>query len=311
MDQRTVQHWLAASPVRALAVAGALFAVTLGADILTDAELTVAPFYVLPIAIVAWSSSRPWAYVFAVTSGVVCSVLEHLQGFPYSHQGYFYWAAAARLAFFVLTAWLMTELRRAYVRVAELALFDPLTQLYNRRAFQHLAHRELVRARRASRPVSLIFIDLDNFKHINDTYGHAGGDDVLARVADDLRTFRASDIPARHGGDEFVVLLPEAGAVAARAVAERLRADLLSSMAAHGYPVTFSVGVVTSDPAPYSVDSLIRRADELSYEVKRSTKDGIRHETMPVPDDAPEQRESGEVLEDIPVLPSPANPPRR
>jgi diguanylate cyclase (GGDEF)-like protein len=311
MDQRAIQRWLEASPRRALVVAAALWTVIVGIDIVTGAELTMTPFYVLPIAIAAWSCGRPSAYAMGVASGAVCCALDRLQGFPYSRLAFLYWAGAARLAFFVLVAWLMTALRRAYVRLAELALFDPLTQLYNRRAFRHLAHRELVRARRSRKPVSLIFIDLDNFKQVNDASGHAAGDDVLGRVADELRAFRASDIASRHGGDEFVVLLPESDAVASRFAAERLRADLLASMAAHGYPVTFSVGVVTSEPAPYSVDALIQRADELAYEVKRANKDGIRHEAVAGPAAEPEQRDSMAVLDDLPALSSETIPLRR
>lgn len=115
-------------------------------------------------------------------------------------------------------------LRRSEEALKLLAITDPLTGLYNRRQFNELAEAEISKAFRYERPLSLIIFDIDFFKHVNDTYGHACGDLVLKMVSKTTReSLRAGDIPARYGGEEFIVLLPETPAAQAAVVAERLR----------------------------------------------------------------------------------------
>ncbi len=123
-------------------------------------------------------------------------------------------------------AFLVMQRRRSEAEVRHLAMYDPLTELYNRRAFRELAERELARAQRAARPTALLMMDLDHFKRVNDLQGHAGGDRVLADFAARLRAcVRDGDLPGRYGGEEFCVMLPEVGAGEACAVAERIRAS--------------------------------------------------------------------------------------
>ncbi len=152
-----------------------------------------------------------------------------------------------------------------------LAEHDPLTRLFNRRAFNHRLRVEAARARRYAKPFALVVLDVDGFKIINDRHGHMAGDAALARVAELLnRELRAPDAAFRIGGDEFALILPEVDAESADAVVRRIAAHVEEAGAAEGHPVTASFGValfgvVASDP-----EALLRAADAAMYAAKRS-----------------------------------------
>jgi diguanylate cyclase (GGDEF)-like protein len=150
--------------------------------------------------------------------------------------------------------------------VREAAMTDHLTGLYNRRAFDAAAGRELGRARRTGEPVSLVVLDVDAFKAVNDTRGHAAGDELLVEVARVLREeVRAGDVAARQGGDEFAVLLPNAGRATAQVVAGRIAAGVRAGSATG---VSFGVAQLGEDAA--DLDGLLRAADGRLYDMKRA-----------------------------------------
>jgi diguanylate cyclase (GGDEF)-like protein/PAS domain S-box-containing protein len=168
------------------------------------------------------------------------------------------------------------QLNQVLQREKELARTDTLTGLANRRAFYEAVQSERARSARYGRPVTLAYIDLDHFKRINDTLGHAVGDELLACVADALRsTLRASDIVGRLGGDEFAVLLPETNATAAEPLLRKLHEILTLAMVAKSWPVTFSLGAATFLDNPPPIEEMIRTADELMYTVKKSGKNRV------------------------------------
>lgn len=153
-----------------------------------------------------------------------------------------------------------------------LALEDSLTGIANRCGFDRLARQTLAICQRERLPASLLFFDLDRFKEINDRHGHAAGDEALKVFARLLtQTFRASDLCARVGGDEFVVLAPAVRGDATQAAIERLRAGVARYNREHGraQPLAFSVGVATSErPAPSDLPRLMSRADVQMYRDK-------------------------------------------
>ena len=125
--------------------------------------------------------------------------------------------------------------------------------------------------------MTLAYIDLDNFKAVNDTLGHHGGDDVLRRTAAVIRQcIRASDVAARLGGDEFVVLLPETGQEVSGGVLERLRSQLAKAFDEAACPVTASVGAVSFAEPPREVDELVRQADAAMYAAKAAGKNRVQ-----------------------------------
>ena len=179
------------------------------------------------------------------------------------------------------------KLQTALQNEAELARLDPLTRLANRRAFFELLEAERSRTVRYGRPLTLVYLDLDGFKQVNDSLGHAVGDELLKVVATTLRSsVRVSDTVARVGGDEFALLLPESGVGTAEVVLRKLQSRLLHAMQDRQWPVTFSMGAVTFLKIPLSSDEMLHSADRLMYEVKSHGKNGIAVETYrPAPEE--------------------------
>jgi diguanylate cyclase (GGDEF)-like protein len=162
-----------------------------------------------------------------------------------------------------------------------LAYTDPMTGLQNYRAFRSNLDDEWKRASRYRRPLSLILIDLDHFKDINDRYGHPAGDRLLAGLADILRdTVRETDVPARYGGEEFVVVCPETSEMDAEIVAERIRAAVESARfrieSRESTAITCSLGIATFPSNATTEEALIDAADAALYYAKRCGKNVVR-----------------------------------
>lgn len=160
-----------------------------------------------------------------------------------------------------------------------LAATDPLTGAFNRREFSALADREALRAGRYHHPLSILMLDLDHFKRLNDTYGHAAGDKALQRFTTlCCNALRNVDIFGRWGGEEFVALLPETDAEGAAIIAERLRkivADTVLVFNDHKIRFTVSIGVAQYRDTDVSVDGPLGRADHAVYDAKKSGRDRI------------------------------------
>ncbi|MDR5828777.1 sensor domain-containing diguanylate cyclase [Caballeronia sp. LP006] len=167
------------------------------------------------------------------------------------------------------------------IAAIELATVDDLTLIANRRGFEALARHALNICKRLDRRASLLFFDLDDFKRINDTFGHAEGDRALVTFADALRaSLRASDVIGRLGGDEFVALLTDASDEEAAHALERLRAKLAAqnASATRGYEIRFSVGQTQFDPAQHaSFFDLLIESDSKMYAHKAERKNAARH----------------------------------
>lgn len=247
------------------------------ADALTDPEVTFSLFYMIPVAMTAWGCGRNTASGYALLSAAAWGAVDFGKGRFRPHLMVYAWHFGSRTFFLLALTAVLVALRRALARERDSSHRDDLTGAFNRRAFNELAERELHRAQRLRQPFTLLYIDVDHFKALNDTRGHAVGDELLKTVARLLMTgTRTTDIVSRFGGDEFVVLLPVTDADAARGVVLKLRVQLMEAVRAGAWPVTFSVGVLTSCGTSSSVGDLIRRADALMYGVKGRTKDGVR-----------------------------------
>jgi diguanylate cyclase (GGDEF)-like protein len=158
---------------------------------------------------------------------------------------------------------------------------DYLTGLANRRAFEESFDMECKRSRRYNRPITLVYMDLDNFKQVNDGQGHQTGDEVLVAVAASLRTnLRATDCVARLGGDEFAILLPETGEEAAQIIMRKLESVLQRLLADKNWPIGFSFGVVTFPVPLDSLEAMLQRADKLMYEAKQGGKGAMLFESV-------------------------------
>jgi diguanylate cyclase (GGDEF)-like protein len=165
-------------------------------------------------------------------------------------------------------------------RAEALSVTDDLTHLYNSRYLNMVLRKEIKRASRSGRPLSLLFLDLDGFKQVNDTHGHLAGSKALVEAAAIIRgSARETDVTARFGGDEFSVVLPDTGREGAVSVAERIR-DRIGAcqfLASDGLSIhlTASIGVATLPDVAASAEELIRAADVAMYRVKDAGKNGI------------------------------------
>jgi diguanylate cyclase (GGDEF)-like protein len=246
-------------------------------DYWSGEELAPTGVYLLPIAYAAWQAGRRAGLAVSAAAGAVWLLADLAVRPAYRAPAARYWNLAVECAVFGVVAWLVAEVKERYARERRLARVDALTGASNRRAFIEVAERELDRARRYGHPVSLAYFDVDDLKALNDRQGHLAGDALLANLAARLRSgCRSTDLVARLGGDEFAVLLPETTGDTAESLVARLRSQLREDASANGWPVGFSIGIVSYAAAPASVDEMIGRADLLMYEVKATGKDGFR-----------------------------------
>jgi diguanylate cyclase (GGDEF)-like protein len=245
-------------------------------DWLTGSEISFSIFYLVPVAIAAWFVDRRAGSALSVLGAAVWGFADFAGGSRYSSPLIPVWNSVMRGGFFLITTVLLANLRRALGRELSHARTDALTGAGNWRSFNDIAERELARARRESSPLSLGYLDLDDFKKVNDTHGHSIGDDLLILVAETLRrNTRSVDFVARLGGDEFATLLPGTDRDGAVRLFARVQAALEDAAARRGWPVRFSVGVVTYRARPASVQDMVKTADDLMYEAKRGSKGGI------------------------------------
>jgi len=231
--------------------------------------------YTIPVLLVTWTEGLAWGILLAVATTVFREATAWVQ-MPADTP--LQWRILNGLAYLAVLGVAMAglqSLRRSQAQLARLVTQDQLTSVLNARAFVARLGQELDRNRRYPRPLALLYMDLDNFKVINDTHGHQTGDAVLRLVADSMRSsVRHADVVGRLGGDEFAVLMPETDAALADAAAKRLIAGLRNVF--RGTPnVTASIGVVSCTATDANTDDLIRRADQAMYDAKKAGKDRV------------------------------------
>ncbi|HKJ91569.1 MAG TPA: diguanylate cyclase [Longimicrobiales bacterium] len=258
-----------------------LIALVGGLDYATGSEMAFSAFYLLPIALVAWSVGRSFGLAFAMIGALVWLTADLSAGHVYSRTWVPYWNSGIRLLVFIVVAVTVSGMRRLWLSEHKLARTDQLTGAQNGRAFYDLVELEMSRALRYERPFTLAYLDVDDFKAVNDAGGHNEGDRLLRRIVHTIRSnIRSMDAIARLGGDEFAILLPETGPGAADVALRKIQHRLLEMTRSEAQPVGFSIGAIVCVGPPESADRLIGIADQLMYEVKRGGKNGLRIETL-------------------------------
>ena len=291
--ERVAALWLSRwSRASALALsAGAVFVVGAlngGVAVLVGYDFVATAFYVVPVGFAAWVAGASAGVALAILAGAVkVGVTWWL-----SHAAIRPWALlldfVLELLVFLGAALPFAMLRWHLERERQLSCTDPLTGIGNHRAFEDAVRREVVRGERKATPLSLVYIDLDRFKELNDSLGHPVGDRLLRIVGDALgASVRAADSAARVGGDEFAVLLPDTGPGACRLVVTRIRERLKNTVRAAGFWNTFSVGAVTFEGPPEDAADAVAAVDRAMYQVKRRGRDGVHYEVVPVGTAAP------------------------
>lgn len=247
-------------------------------DYITRNQLNFSLFYLIPISLSAWYVNRSAGISISILSVAVWLAADITTGVDYLHPAIYIWNTLIRFGFFIIVTYLMSELHKAQKSVEALARTDYVTGSLNSRYFHELLSIELSRSNRYKRPFTLVYLDLDNFKQVNDRFGHDEGDKLIRIIVEEItHQLRKTDIIARLGGDEFAVLFPETGQQEAKVVMLKVSRCLMEKLR-QTYPfVTFSAGAVTYIAAPDSTKAAIKIADELMYSVKKDTKNGIRY----------------------------------
>jgi diguanylate cyclase (GGDEF)-like protein len=246
-------------------------------DYVTGVELRVFPLYFLPVLVVSLRLGRWPGLATAAACAAAWDLARRLPGLHGSQSAIDIANLFVMAIAFAVVALLGAAQRGWLERERALSRTDGLTGLLNGRGFYEAAAVELARSSRYRHPLTVAYVDLDDFKEVNDRYGHTRGDAVLVAVARAMRrACRSTDLVGRLGGDEFVILFPETGREAAEPALVKLRSRVQEVARADGHAVTVSVGSVSFADPPGDVEVLVHEADRAMYAAKGGGKDALR-----------------------------------
>jgi len=244
-------------------------------------EISASIFYLLPVALVSWCAGRREGGFIASASSVAWYVADWYAGREYSHPLIHYWNMIVMFGFFFVVGFTLSGFKMALEKEKGLARVDSLTGVFNVRYFTELANKEIERCRRYGHPLTLIYLDCDNFKEINDHLSHQAGDRLLRSLGLALQhNTRSTDIIVRMGGDEFAILMPETGDQIAPQALKRLQTRLQEALQQSGWSITLSMGAAIFLDPPESVDLLIKSADCLMFLAKNNGKNRIQYQVF-------------------------------
>jgi diguanylate cyclase (GGDEF)-like protein len=278
---KIVQNFSSRTPAVTFVYCAVLLLILGYLDVITG-DYSLIVFYLIPVSLSAWFVGKRSGLLFCLLAIVVRVVAdEWSRPSIFTHSVLHYWNELIEFLFLIIMSLLFSTLKKNLENEKELARRDPLTDTLNRRAFFDLTEHEINRSLRYDLPLTVAYIDLDNFKVVNDRLGHKTGDELLRSVVSTIRSnIRSSDVLARFGGDEFVILLPDTPGDAALRFLNKMHDNLNQAMARSSWPVSFSIGAVTYRMAPSTVDEVIRYADELMYTVKHGGKNRLLHKEI-------------------------------
>lgn len=278
-----VHEFLESKPKKYILAIGLLLLILICIiDYLSGKDYELDLFYLLPIMFIAWYKNIRWAVAVSVLTTIAWAVIDKMVGKISPNLLVDIWNSFIELSFFLAFVWLLSLLKSNASRLHELAHEDSLTGIANRRSFYAMVEAELNRSQRFGEVFSIAYIDIDDFKKVNDTQGHHAGDTLLCDVTTTIRQhIRNIDTVARLGGDEFAILFPETNSGEAKTILEKIKRYLNESIAGYGGPITFSIGVVTFSEPPASAEEMIRIADKVMYSVKLEGKNSITYESWP------------------------------
>jgi diguanylate cyclase (GGDEF)-like protein len=246
--------------------------------------LHLSVFLLAPVALVTWNVGlRPGLALSALSASYL--ILDYLiHPILHPHPWIVLWDTAAVSFYFAAICFVLAALKNELEKAHQKSKIDSLTGLLSSSFFFEAAEAERERSIRYGHPFTLCFLDLDNFKRINDTHGHLMGDKLLRKVSAILKNeVRSSDLVGRIGGDEFVVLFPETGPEAAESLGHKLKRAVDEGIQEEMPLVTLSMGVATYFDIPEKIEEIVHNADLLMYEAKKSGKNIVRCKAFGLP----------------------------
>ncbi len=242
----------------------------------TDAEYAFASAAIVPVVVIAWVDGYRSGLFLSFLAAAMWISTDLITGRQFSSHWVPFLNGMTRLATYVLVAYLIARVKTLMVQINAIAHYDALTGLHNRRAFFDAGEEEVMRSRRYLRPLAVAFLDLDDFKRLNDSLGHKTGDLALKAVAAALlEHLRPTDRIARIGGDEFAVILPEVSYQAASEAGNKLVVAI--NIALEKFPpAAVSIGIAWFENAAIGFPEMMEAADVLMYEIKQAGKRGVR-----------------------------------
>ena len=256
-----------------------LLVIVLGlVDYYSGHEISFSIFYLIPISLTVYSAGFKYGVAVALISAITWFNADIFSGAEYSNYFIPCWNAVMRLGYFLIHSLLLSRILNAYEEMKKLSFKDSLTGVPNWRCFEDFSKREMAKAKRGNKGLTICYIDIDNFKVINDALGHEKGNGVIKTVAGLInKNLRLSDMVARVGGDEFVILIPESDYGNANEILLRVIDEVREKGGNGGMPVSISMGAVTYKAIHSSVENMVKEADELMYKVKKEGKDNLLH----------------------------------
>ena len=241
--------------------------------------INIAPLYIFPPLFSSWYGSKTAGLLSALFSTLVFVTIEVISSrASFAFDALLFFSLPYLLAYSLL-AILITNFRNVHRIEVHAADTDNLTGIHSARSFYAELANELLRSKRYDHVFSLAYIDIDNFKNINDSLGHTAGDNLLKEVADCLvSSLRTTDIVSRLGGDEYVCLLPETNQEEAKPAFLKAMELLKKRMKKRNWEVSFSIGVVTFENLPEDIKEAIDIADKLMYSVKNDDKNNVAYQ---------------------------------
>jgi diguanylate cyclase (GGDEF)-like protein len=270
--QKLPRGWIFAVALAGVAIVGI-------PDYVAGSDVSLAVFYLGPVTVATWYAGKETGALIALVS-CLCALADDLAAGHFQvRPGILAWNALLNLGFMLVVTYLTAAVHRHMAFAEKLARSDSVTGLFNRHAFLENLQFHLSLAEREEKPITLAYLDLDDFKRINDRSGHEAGDKLLKLIATRLQeSTRRTDMVARLGGDEFALLIVGADQVSAVGVIAKVRHALLKL--ATSERVTCSIGCVTFNPPPPNASAALRAADALMYEVKRRGKNAVAFEVF-------------------------------
>jgi len=255
-------------------------------DQLNGYEMSFSIFYVLPICMGSWYANRRTGFILCCISAFIWIIVDYTSGHKYSNQFISYWNGLVRGGYFLLISHLTSTVKYNYNIEKELARTDSLTGVMNLRIFKEISESLFNVISRSKCSISICYIDIDNFKNINDTYGHDEGDHVLQTIASTLKaSVRKSDSVCRLGGDEFAILLYDTNLSGAKIFTNRILDRLNEVTKDTKSKIGFSIGVAIFNVSPSSSQEAIKFADTLMYRAKKSGGNQIVYGVFAKPED--------------------------